>query len=113
MLPPYEKLELPTSYAKLELPHIRLSHHPASSAEVTPVIVIYLNRPKNSNAFTGQMQDSLVRVYQLVNQDDRVRAVVLTGDGKMFCAGADLQIGFLGSGEGRAKQERDIDHRDG
>lgn len=118
MLPPYQKLELPSSYAKLELPHIKVTHHPESSAEVTPVIVIYLYRPKNSNAFTGEMQDSLVTVYQLVNQDDRVKAVVLTGDGKLFCAGADLDIGFLGGGgrkgeKARAKKERDIDHRDG
>lgn len=118
MLPPSPPVELPSSYASLQLDHIKVSHYPESSPTPTPVIIIRLYRPGNNNAFTGFMQDSLEKVYRMVNADDRVKAVVLTGDGKMFCAGADLAIGFLG-GAGKAgatvnnKTERDIDHRDG
>jgi len=119
MYPPSAPIELPASYAKLDLPHIKVSHVPESSPEPTPVIVLTLYRPQNNNAFTGLMQDSITTVYKMVNVDDRVKVVVLTGHGRMFCAGADLDIGFLG-GAGRggaanaiAKSERDIDHRDG
>lgn len=54
------------------------------------------------------MRESIVTFYNLVNADNRVRVVVLTGHGKMFCAGADLDIGWS-----RDRAERDIDHRDG
>ena len=118
MYPPAAPVDLPSSYATLDLPHIKISHVPESSKEPTPVLVLTLYRPQNNNAFTRQMQESITTFYALVNADDRVRVVVLTGQGKMFCAGADLDIGFLG-GAGKsgsksaAKSERDIDHRDG
>lgn len=118
MYPPSNPVKLPSSYAKLELPDIKISHVPESSAEPTPVLVLSLNRPKNHNAFTRPMQDSMTYFYELVNQDPRVKCVVLTGSGKMFCAGADLDIGFGGgaSKSGEKKEtvrEREVDHRDG
>jgi enoyl-CoA hydratase/carnithine racemase len=63
------------------------------------------------------MCNSIEVLYQLVNQDARVKAVVLTGAGKMFCAGADLEIGWPGSTNktGAAtvkKRDRDNDNRD-
>lgn len=118
MYPPVAPVELPSSYNDLKLDQIKVSHFPESSPTPTPVIVITLFRPGKHNAFTGVMLDSLVKVYQMINADDRVKVAVLTGDGKMFCAGADLEIGFLGGagksgGPANAKSERDIDHRDG
>jgi len=118
MYPPSAPVELPSSYATLDLPHVKVSHVPESSPEPTPVLLLTLYRPQNNNAFTRQMQESITTFYTLVNSDKRVKVVVLTGHGKMFCVGADLDIGFLG-GAGRAgakataKSERDIDHRDG
>jgi enoyl-CoA hydratase/carnithine racemase len=44
------------------------------------------------------MVDELVRVFTMFDVDDRVRCVVLSGAGKMFCAGADLNIGFNKAG---------------
>lgn len=100
-------IDLPPSYEALELTHIKLSHHPLGTPAVTPVIIITLNRPEKNNAFTPQMADSLTRAFNLFHIDPRVKAVVLTGTGKMFCAGSDLEIGF-GDGGGKAVDFRDM-----
>ncbi len=55
------------------------------------VAVITLNRPEQLNTFTGQMGAHLGRAYAACDTDDRVRAVVVTGAGRAFCAGADLE----------------------
>jgi enoyl-CoA hydratase/carnithine racemase len=57
------------------------------------VAVITLNRPDRLNAFTGRMGAELGRAYAACDADDAVRAVVLTGAGRAFCAGADLDPG--------------------
>jgi len=54
------------------------------------VAVITLSRPERRNAFTGAMGASLGAAYRRCDEDDRVRAVVVTGAGDAFCAGADL-----------------------
>lgn len=51
---------------------------------------IFLNRPNVHNAFNSTMITELLRVFHAVRADDRLRVVVLTGKGKSFCAGADL-----------------------
>ena len=111
-------VQLPASYADLPVQQVKVSHIPASSPTPTPVLLVTLNRPDKNNAFTDQMREEMQLIYQLIDLDDRVKAVVLTGAGRMFCAGADLEAGFLGStnksgGPTRGKSERDIDHRDG
>lgn len=57
------------------------------------VAIIELHRPDHLNAFTGQMGLELGDVYRRCDNDDSIRAVVLTGSGKAFCAGADLSAG--------------------
>jgi enoyl-CoA hydratase/carnithine racemase len=57
------------------------------------LLVLRLNRPQKMNAFTTEMCDELVDAYTLVNHDDRVKAVVVTGTGDAFCAGMDLSTG--------------------
>lgn len=54
------------------------------------VALITLNRPERLNAFTIQMRDELIHLFAKADQDDQVRAVVLTGAGRAFCAGMDL-----------------------
>ena len=54
------------------------------------VAVLTLNRPDRLNAFTRRMGDELGEAYQACDRDDRVRAIVVTGAGRAFCAGADL-----------------------
>lgn len=57
------------------------------------VATITLNRPLKMNAFTYQMRDELQDAFDTADNDDAVRAVILTGAGKAFCAGADLSLG--------------------
>jgi len=54
------------------------------------VATITLNRPERMNAWTGQMALELTDAMGRCGEDDGVRAVVLTGAGRAFCAGADL-----------------------
>ena len=84
----------PPSYNDLSLPHILISHHPSAAHAPTPIIIITLYRPANQNAFTNEMVSSLVKVINLLSCDDRVRCIVLTGHGRIFCAGADLSDGL-------------------
>ena len=54
------------------------------------VLTITLHRPDRMNAFTEQMRDELIAAFDASDADDAVRAVVVTGEGRAFCAGADL-----------------------
>ncbi|TQV96231.1 hypothetical protein V2A60_003334 [Cordyceps javanica] len=85
----------PDSYNTLALPEISLSHHPASSATVTPVVIVRLDRPASRHAYTDTMGASLVAAYDLLSADPRVRAIVLTSadaGNKFFCAGMDFNV---------------------
>lgn len=57
------------------------------------VATITLHRPDNLNAFSGKMGIELGHAYRTCDENDEVRAVVLTGSGKAFCAGADMSAG--------------------
>jgi 2-(1,2-epoxy-1,2-dihydrophenyl)acetyl-CoA isomerase len=61
--------------------------------------LIRLNRPDDGNAITLEVAAELLEVAGRCGEDPGVRAVVLTGSGKMFCAGGDLRV-FAGQGEG-------------
>lgn len=54
------------------------------------VLVVELHRPDQLNAFTVTMADELETTFRTASEDDSVRAIVLTGAGKAFCAGMDL-----------------------
>jgi enoyl-CoA hydratase/carnithine racemase len=57
------------------------------------VATITLNRPEKLNAFTNTMRLELIAAFDRVDADDTVRAVIVTGAGRAFCAGADLSSG--------------------
>jgi enoyl-CoA hydratase/carnithine racemase len=57
------------------------------------VLTITLDRPDRLNAFTAVMRDELIAAFDAADADDDVRAVVVTGAGRAFCAGADLGAG--------------------
>ena len=50
------------------------------------ILTITLNRPDRLNAFTLRMKDELVHAFGEADQNDAVRAVIVTGAGKVFCA---------------------------
>jgi enoyl-CoA hydratase/carnithine racemase len=52
-----------------------------------------MHRPDKMNAFTGVMMNELLQVFDEIDLDDNVRAVIVTGSGRAFCAGADLSHG--------------------
>lgn len=60
---------------------------------VNEVAVIRLNRPDKLNTLTIEMADELVAAIDLIDVADDVRAVVITGEGRAFCAGAALDDG--------------------
>ena len=55
------------------------------------ILTITLNRPDRLNAFNTEMQFELIDTFRAVNDDDEIRAVVITGEGRGFCAGKDLK----------------------
>jgi enoyl-CoA hydratase/carnithine racemase len=61
-----------------------LAHH---------VLTITLDRPDRLNAYTQTMQGELLEAFDRADADDDVRAVIVTGAGRAFCAGADLSAG--------------------
>ena len=54
------------------------------------VLTLTLNRPEQLNSFTVEMANELVHAFERASDDDRVGAIVVTGQGRAFCAGMDL-----------------------
>jgi enoyl-CoA hydratase/carnithine racemase len=76
------------------------------------IATITLNRPERLNAWTPTMQHELIAALDATDADDSVRAVVFTGEGRGYCAGADLAAG--GSTFERGQQlPTEEEHRDG
>ena len=57
------------------------------------ILTLTLDRPDELNAFTVEMANELVAAFERASADDDVRAVVVTGRGRAFCAGMDLSVG--------------------
>ncbi|GAA3234893.1 enoyl-CoA hydratase-related protein [Pseudonocardia petroleophila] len=78
------------------------------------VLTLTLDRPDRLNAFTARMGDELREAFDRSDADDDVRAVVVTGSGRGFCAGADLAAGgavFAHEDGGRGDVHRDAGGR--
>lgn len=73
------------------------------------IATITLNRPDKLNAFTNRMLKEMIGAFDAADADDEVRAVIVTGSGRAFCAGADLS----GGGETFAKGGSDVAARSG
>ena len=59
------------------------------------ITTITLNRPEKLNAENPKLAWELVDVFGVVDEDDSIKVVVITGTGRAFCAGADLEERFL------------------
>ena len=57
------------------------------------LLLLRLSRAEQLNAFTVEMADELVHAYSRASRDDAVKAIVVTGEGRAFCAGMDLSVG--------------------
>jgi enoyl-CoA hydratase/carnithine racemase len=77
------------------------------------VATITLNRPDQLNAFTRRMRDELIAAFGQADDDDEVRAVIVTGAGRAFCAGADLSAGTSTFDRSKGSQAGLKDDRDG
>jgi enoyl-CoA hydratase/carnithine racemase len=81
-----------------------------------PILTITLDRPDQLNAFTGRMMRELIDAFDRSDADDEVRAVIVTGRGRGFCAGADLSSGgdtFDGSARAAKGGDPVVTQRDG
>ena len=56
-------------------------------------MIVTLNRPDKLNAYTGQMGAEIAQAFERADIDDNVRAIIVTGAGRAFCAGADVSGG--------------------
>ncbi|MDH4174206.1 MAG: crotonase/enoyl-CoA hydratase family protein [Betaproteobacteria bacterium] len=77
------------------------------------IATITLHRPEKLNAFTGVMRDELVDAFSRADADDEVRAVIVTGAGRAFCAGADLSAGSATFDYAKREGLSAETHRDG
>jgi len=57
------------------------------------ILTLTLNRPERMNAFNADMRSELIEAFDAADADDAVRVIIVTGAGKAFCAGADLESG--------------------
>jgi enoyl-CoA hydratase/carnithine racemase len=73
------------------------------------IATITLNRPDKLNSFTNRMLKEIIAAFDESDADDNVRAVIITGSGRAFCAGADLS----GGGETFAKGGSDVKAKTG
>lgn len=74
------------------------------------ILTITLSRPERLNAFTPVMAKELIEAFDRADADDDVRCIIVTGEGRAFCAGADLGAGaatFDYGARGRSGAERD------
>jgi enoyl-CoA hydratase/carnithine racemase len=57
------------------------------------ILTLTLNRPERLNAFTRDMLEEMIDAFDRADADDGIRAIIVTGAGRGFCAGADLEAG--------------------
>lgn len=76
------------------------------------VLTITLNRPERLNAWTGVMEAEVQKVVRAAGSDDAVRVIIITGEGRGFCAGADMAGLQSIQGSGEARESSEVDRSD-
>ena len=77
------------------------------------ILTITLNRPEALNAFTNDMLMELIDACDRADADDSISAIIVTGAGRGFCAGADLSRGASTFDSGEREDREDRFNRDG
>ena len=80
-----------------------MSYETLDTSREDGVLTLTLSRPDRLNALNTTMLEELLRVFDEIDADDAVRAVIVTGAGRAFCAGADLGGGGATFDTSRAK----------
>ena len=75
------------------------------------ILTVRLHRPERLNAFSPEMLRDLLGLLDEIDRNDEIRVAIVTGEGRAFCAGADLGGG--GGTFDRSGEETDTEHRDG
>lgn len=77
------------------------------------ILTLTLNRPDALNAFTVEMANELIEAFNQASEDDSIRAIVVTGSGRAFCAGMDLSIegNVFGLDEAYQPTLEDMEHK--
>jgi len=77
------------------------------------ILTLTLNRPEQMNAFTVEMCNELIHAFDRASLDDEVRAIIVTGAGKAFCAGMDLsrEGNVFGLDESQQPTMQDLEER--
>ena len=77
------------------------------------ILTLTLNRPDHLNSFTIEMAHELIEAFNRASDDDEVRAVVVTGEGRAFCAGMDLSGSgnVFGLNENLTPTMEDMEHK--
>src|SRR5437870_2838735 len=68
----------------------KIMYHASIYSTDGPVATIKLNRPEKLNAFGGSMREELLEALEVAATDDSVRVLVVTGEGRGFSAGGDI-----------------------
>ena len=71
------------------MPEFKTLHYEIADNTLT----LTMNRPERLNAFNSQMQREFLEALDHADSDDEIRVVIVTGEGRGFCAGADLEKG--------------------
>ena len=83
-----------------------MSYETLETSQEDGVLTLTLSRPDRLNALNTQMLEELLRAFDEIDADDAVRAVIVTGAGRAFCAGADLGGGGATFDTSRVKSRR-------
>src|SRR5579859_7950234 len=73
------------------IPYTRMMEHIDSTAR-NGITSITLNRPEKLNAFAGTMREDLLAALRAADHDESCRVVVITGAGRAFCSGGDVEF---------------------
>jgi len=84
-----------------------MKYHDIELIREEEIGLIYLNRPQVLNALSETMKNELIHVLKETEEDDCIRVMILTGRGRGFCAGADLNR-FVGAIEGNKDHKKKI-----